>query len=316
MKFKSLLERIGVHGISDVGKYNDSMAKSMLDKLFFLGPEVRLGNGRVILVDFGCANGKMLRSINSRMDGRLNFGENNVVKLIGYDLDPDMIRLAKAENAAFRSTTSFSTRWSALAKYLRAYNRDREYTTVLCLSSVLHEVYSYSSSGDVAEFWGNIAGGLFDYIVIRDMAPGRSLDSAVSREADVLRVQEWCRRNGFTERLAQFERIHGRIGAMKQLVHFLLKYTYVENWEREVREDYLPVSSEEVRTRLGSAGYSIVSSHEYILSHIAERTTRDFGIRLDVPTHLKLIAAGRGVGHQFRRLSEEAAWDAINAILG
>lgn len=31
---------------------------------------------------------------------------------------------------------------------------------------------------------------------------------------------------------------------VKNLIHFLVKYRYVENWEREVQENYFPVSQD------------------------------------------------------------------------
>jgi hypothetical protein len=305
---KILSERgpIGDIGISDVKSYNDAMAKSLLDKLFFLNDDIKYGNGKVILIDFGCANDKMLNAINTKIDGRLNLGINNVVKMIGYDLDPEMVKMAEVENQKFSDVTEFTTRWKAIEKWLRKYNPNKEYTTIVSLSSVLHEVYSYAKSPAVIEqFWKDITSDLFDYIVIRDMAVPEYATAQESDINDVKKIEAWVAKQGMDKYLSEFERNFGSIEILKNMLHYLLKYTYTENWEREVRENYLPISSDKIKSKLVSAGFKIVSWQEYPLTYIARKVLTDFKIKFDVPTHLKLIATNKNVKHEFRKLKEK-----------
>ena len=36
----------------------------------------------------------------------------------------------------------------------------------------------------------------------------------------------------------------------RTFIHYLLKYRYTDNWDREVNEDYLPVSLETVKSKV------------------------------------------------------------------
>lgn len=297
---------VGDFDITDVKSYNDAMVKSLMDKLFFLNSDIKYGDGKVVLVDFGCANGKMLNAINTKIDGRLNFGDNNLVKLIGYDLDPEMVKMAEVENQAFSDGTEFTTRWKAIEKWLRKYNPVKEYTTIVSLSSVLHEVYSYAKSPSVIDqFWKDITSNLFDYIVIRDMAVPKKVTMEKSDAVDVKKVETWIAEQGMDKYLSVFERNFGSIEILKNMVHYLLKYTYTENWKREVRENYLPISSDDIKSKIVGAGFKIISWQEYPLTYIAKRVLADFKIRFDVPTHIKLIAANKNVKHEFKKLKEK-----------
>lgn len=50
--------------------------------------------------------------------------------------------------------------------------------------------------------------------------------------------------------LAEFQSIWGNISNNKNLVHFLMKYKWVENWAREVRENYFPITIEEFLSKV------------------------------------------------------------------
>ena len=75
------------------------------------------------------------------------------------------------------------------------------------------------------------------------------------------------------------------------LIHFLLKYRYTDNWEREVRENYLPVSVEEIMGKITEhkAAYRLIYFDHYILPYIARTVKKDFDITLKDYTHVKFI---------------------------
>ena len=85
--------------------------------------------------------------------------------------------------------------------------------------------------------------------------------------------------------------LQGSITDNHNLIHFLLKYRYTDNWEREVRENYLPISVEEIMGKItgSGAGYRLTYFDHYILPFIARSVKRDFDIALKDYTHVKYI---------------------------
>ena len=79
--WEKFLEKVGTIPISNIHSYIESMELGYLDKLFFMDkidPDV--------IVDFGCADGRILSKISKIKPN---------IKLIGYDLDNDMLQNAK-----------------------------------------------------------------------------------------------------------------------------------------------------------------------------------------------------------------------------
>ena len=126
-----LEELVGDKPISDFDDYIEGMKMSMEDKLFFVN---KLDFD--VIVDFGCANGTFLSLVQ-------NMKPN--VKLIGYDLDETMLSKAGSilgEDALLTSS------WQQVVLELSKYENP-----LLNLSSVIHEVYSYSHSSVIKRFW-------------------------------------------------------------------------------------------------------------------------------------------------------------------
>lgn len=158
------------------------------------------------------------------------------------------------------------------------------YGNAYCFSSVLHEVYSYNSPEYIDLFWKNLQNAAPEYIIIRDMATTCQNDRPRSNDLDIHKIQK----KADAAMLAEFESKYGSIDIQKNLVHFLLKHRYVENWERELQEDYFAVSVKEISSRLGNH-YDIVYQEEYVLPFIHDTVMEDFGIDLRTNTHMKLI---------------------------
>jgi trans-aconitate methyltransferase len=125
-----LEELVGEKPIADFDDYIEGMKMSMEDKLFFVN---KLDFD--VIVDFGCANGTFLSLVQ-------NMKPN--VKLIGYDLDDTM--LSKAESILGEEALLTSS-WEQVVLELSKYEKP-----LLNLSSVIHEVYSYSHSSVIKKF--------------------------------------------------------------------------------------------------------------------------------------------------------------------
>jgi hypothetical protein len=74
----------------------------------------------------------------------------------------------------------------------------------------------------------------------------------------------------------------------RTFVHFLLKYRYTDNWDRELNENYLPVSLETVKKKIPSS-YKITYEQDFIVPFIKDKVMEDFGITIKHSTHTKMI---------------------------
>ena len=261
-----LEELVGENEISNYQAYADGMAKSMDDKLFFVN-----NIDFDVIVDFGCANGIFLSKLQTMKPN---------VKIIGYDLDDVMLskaRVVLGEDALLTSS------WDEVVAELSNYE-----SPLLNLSSVIHEVYSYSHSTVIKKFWEKqVFGGNFKWITIRDMIPSSDIsrNELDNFRQDVKKVRKRAN-NSF---LNDFEKRWGAIDDnYRTFCHFLLKYRYVDNWEREVIENYLPVSLETVKTKIPS-NYSIEYEQDFIVPFIKDKVGKDFGVRITHSTHVKMV---------------------------
>ena len=250
--------------IKNYSIYNEKMKKSLLDKIFFID-KIEATQ----IVDFGCADGTLIHFMHSL------FPENIY---IGYDLDEEMLKKAREKFDKNDENVIFTSDWEEVERLAMA-NKN----TALILSSVIHEVYSYGSEDDIKELWKNIFARWFDYVIIRDMAPNLSID----RESDINDYKNILAK-AKTWQIKEFEHVWGSLEQNKNLVHFLLKYDYVENWNREVRENYIPLLREELLRKIPDK-YNIDFHEHFTLPYIKNKVKNDFNIELKDKTHIKLI---------------------------
>ncbi len=244
--------------IKNVEIYNYRMKKSLLDKMFFLD---KFFEPIESIVDFGCADGELI------LEMKHLFPEYNY---IGYDISETMLDIAKSKNEG----VTFCNNWNDI-------NIDFN-KSLLNISSTIHEVYSYSSDEEIKEFWNRVYNSGFKYICIRDMMLSTNLVENVT-DAEINKIKE-----PYLVNLKEFESIWGSIKKKRNFVHFLLKYKYLENWQREVKENYFPIAVEDLLKTIPD-NYRITYSDHYILPFTAHQIKQDFGIILDTKTHFKLI---------------------------
>lgn len=261
-----LEELVGEKPISNYDQYISDMNTTMSDKLFFL-EEIKFD----VIVDFGCADGSFLQSLSS---SRPN------VKIIGYDLDQTMLDIAKKK---LPGNAVLTDDWNVVLKEISKYKNP-----LLNLSSVIHEVYSYSNSQTVSKFWNQqVFGGHFKYITIRDMMPSVELtrNEISNYKDDAKKVRQKANKNSLTS----FEEVWGSIfNDYRNFIHFLLKYRYTDNWEREVNENYLPITLETLKSKIPS-DYSIIYEKDFVLPYLRQEVKKDFGVELTHSTHVKMI---------------------------
>jgi len=248
--------------VFDYTIYNINLRKSLIDKIFFMDKI-----DAKVYVDFGCADGTLISFL-----GRI-FPEYTFV---GYDNDPEMIKLAL--DSDYPSNVFFTGRWKDVTKRVRAKN------SVLILSSVLHEVYD---NGSQEEVWDKIL-NKFKYIVIRDIIPSVEVYRQ-SVSWHIINITGGAYKvPGHMERVEEFEKIWGSLEQNHNLIHYLMKYRYIDNWENEVKENYFSVSREDVMDIL-KVDYDITYKAEYPLPYLVNVVKKDFGITIIDNTHFKAI---------------------------
>lgn len=264
----------------DINSYNSDMRKSMGDKLYFLE---HLPDSPFLFVDFGCADGSMINELCT-----IFRNYEHQVQFIGYDCSSEMISLAKSKFYGEASDeVVFTSSWDEVSERLKTNKVGGK--SVIILSSVIHEAYSYSKGqDDIDEFWKRVLGSDFDYIVVRDMMLDPGLDKVYSSVYDRVQISNSKLVEKYQQE--QFANRWGTILTKKNLIHFLLKYRWKVNWDRELNENYFPIDTTEFYNKVKSSGnYDLSYWERFRVPFLDECFKRDFNIELDKDTHLKAI---------------------------
>ena len=264
----------------DLQSYNSAMGRAVDEKLFFLD---KLGlDTNFCIVDFGCADGTVLQEIERRVPSKEGFYRG----FVGFDISETMIKLAKEKWSGQTYDVKFTSNWDEVQTVISLCKK-KEIPIILLLSSVLHEVYSYGREQDIETFWQRINNCEADVVVFRDM-----MWSTAYRNWDVGywadKIRYWHDKQTADFRLPEFEKKWGSINVPSNLVHYLLKYQWQVNWERENNEDYLPISLSQFLEKMETA-YEPSYLEHYVLPYLQRKVAQDWCIDLDIPTHLKAI---------------------------
>ena len=267
---------------TDIKFYNTNMAKPMDDKLFFLD---KIDWENNVIVDFGCADGRILAEIKRRIEGK---NKKNFF-YIGYDISPVMIDFAKTNWDGDGGRVFFTSNWEDV---IMAIEARKSMTGVLLLSSVIHEVYSYAKDeNEINEFWDRVLNTGFRYVIVRDMMVDHSVDKSSNYNIYSALKEKKLYDNGmyqYAPYVTKFERHWGSVERNKNAIHFLLKYPWLINWEREVNENYLPIYTTDLVEKMFKR-YDIEYFKHYKLPFIVDRIKKDWGFILKDNTHVKAI---------------------------
>lgn len=277
--------------IKDFTFYTSEMEKGMQDKLFFLKflPKHKWYN----FLDFGCANGKTLEAISIARNPKNERQWYDT--FCGYDKSEEMIQLARSQWQGHSDYVQFVTDWD------KRYETEKD--TVLILSSVLHEIYSYCRPEGIEKFWKDIYEAKPNYIVIRDMCWSADMDREIFEpgingerglgfdDRDFHFISNFVKNSGVKKyQIDEFEDKWGTIYNVKNFLHLLLKYRYVVNWERELRENYFAVSDTELLRRIQTSEYNILYFERFQLPTIEKFTQVKFKEnKINDNTHIKII---------------------------
>lgn len=265
--------------------YNQNMSKGLEDKLFFLNHLDLKEGGSYIFVDFGCADGTLINALYEIMESKKIH-----CYFIGYDISETMIDLAKTKFAHNSYNVMFTTSWDDVKEKLSLYSAMEG---ILILSSVIHEIFSYSNGPkDIFDFFEKMNNRHFRYICVRDMMCSKDLDRDIRTSTDVSVLNSVLDHmpcgSGEGKYLREFEKIYGSIREnMKNLVHYLLKYRWKINWNREVHENYFASTIEEFVEHMQN--YNVNYLERFRVPFLEKCWKEDFEVVLQDYTHVKII---------------------------
>lgn len=246
--------------MKNLNGYIRKLEKGMEDKLFFL-KHLDIDEFSLI-VEFGCANGRLLRRIEPVINKKST-------TLVGFDINEEILEIAKNISPEMK----FTSKWDDVLNLL---NKTKGKSLII-FSSVWHEIDP--------SYYDKIFNEMkkFSAIVIRDMkAPIQSSEpiDAPTRERIKKRVPEW--------QFNEFEEKWGRIDNKKNLYRFLLMYTYLDNWDNEINEDYFSTPWTEINWAL-EKDFSVIFLNSYTLEYKKEEIARIFNHNMRDITHHQVI---------------------------
>ena len=217
------------------------------------------------VLDVGCADGTVTLAL-ADMFPTVNF--------VGIDLDDDFVDLAN-EKVAGRANVRFEKR------YLRDKLAETERYDAILFCSVLHEFFSYGEGissvvkalSDARELL-NMGGE----IIIRDMILYEYADKSQLWLTDILKK---ISREELKPQIDDFEKYFGKMNSIKSVNHFLLKYMYADNWQREVKENYVPVSFETYDRIFELLDMQVSFQRSSTIPYLKNKWKEDFGFSDD-----------------------------------
>ena len=254
--------------ISDNETYLKGMRNTYHDKSWFMSiipEEIDM------IIDFGCADGSFIE-----------YMKKNWPDYSYYGVEENEEFLKACKDKGIEACKSIQEVVTKLAGHL-----DK---TLLVMNSVLHEVYTYKGAYEAEQLWHVFSNNGIKYIALRDMyAKGCGVFSSKTQDElyDVCRKKDKhvSANNGefiaLGEKLDDFERQWGEVSNGYNMTHFLLKYFYNMNWERELVENYIPFHYRELHEAIREVGYDITYENFYSLPWLKQKWLNDF----DCDTH-------------------------------
>lgn len=252
--------------IKNLNDYTQKMSLTMKDKLFFV-EKIKTS----VYIDYGCADGTLLCELDAI------YNDHNIT-YIGYDRSNEMIELAKSKWGGIGKVL-FTSNFEELLTYLQKCK-----DAILILSSVLHEILSQGITQE--EFWSSIKNFPLKYIVIRDMAYNPIIYNS--------ELQNYCISKIYylmPKRYNDFVKKYGKIDNNIRFCHFLLKYRYTQNWERELNENYFSFNPDCAIKWLNDYNFYPIYYERFNVPYIVEILQKDMRINLNDlgQTHIKMI---------------------------
>lgn len=255
----------------DLDIYTTEMSKSIWDKAFFMDKII----GTKCVIDFGCADGAMIRYLSGLFPDMM---------FIGFDISSELISRAQITppfnaNLIYFNGGFWETGEDDLVEYVKEHYKSEE----ICInfSSVLHEVYS--STGGIEVIQRFIRDLKPRYITIRDMYCDEYLPipPAIFRQMfDTVDKKAY----------SAYVKIFGVPVYWRDLNHLLMKLRWKDNgYEEELKEDYFSWGIDQFNKDIGN-NYNTIFDCYYQLPYLGEKWKQEYGwYNPDAHTHAQFI---------------------------
>ncbi len=262
--------------IKDYDTYISCMRKTYYDKCWWIN---HIPDNIKYIIDFGCADAGIFEFIDSMYPGRFTY--------IGVEENEEMLKFAKEKYSSNERVRLYES----LDEIKGTFS---SYNTILLLNSVVHELLTYKNHVEVTDFILNVRMIQPAYIAIRDMhalnpKPVITIRPKIQNDD---RFKECLLYSNFDE------------NSINSCVEFLLKYFYTQNWNREVKEEYLWFWSPHFKRFLCKEikmfdtalredrvfpCYSVEYEEDFSIKYLRDKWKKDFGVEIDIPTHKKML---------------------------
>lgn len=239
------------------------MSHSLREKLR-IAEFIERSGGRIL--DVGCADGTLTKALAHVFPD---------AEITGIDLSEDFLQEAKKHPTDTPKQPGFEK------KYLWELREEGRHYDAISFVSVLHEIASYDQGiGSVRNALTNAYAMLEPggQIVIRDMILSQKTKDTPAPSEMLAKIRAQPEMAGLVE---DFTEEFGSLDSLYNLNHFLLKYFYTDNWERECPENYLPVTTEEYAGIFKDLGARITHGETYSIPYLREKWRREFGFTED-----------------------------------
>lgn len=253
--------------IKNLTDYTEKMNTTIKDKLFFVDKIIT-----PVYIDYGCADGTLLGELDAI------YNDKNIT-YIGFDKSTEMIDLAKSKWGGSDNILFTSNINDVIAKLSKCKDN-----ITLILSSVLHEILSQGYTQN--EFWDTVNAFKVKYIVIRDMAYNPIIHNSEIRNYSISKM--YCL---VPKQYNDFVKKYGKIDNNIKFCHFLLKYRYTQNWERELDEDYFAFDPDFAMEYLKKFNFYSIYFERFNVPYIVETLIKNLQIDIGQfgQTHVKMI---------------------------
>jgi hypothetical protein len=258
----------------DYEAYFKVMSRAVHEKARFIREDLNkspLEGPEITVVDFGCGDGSLIRSLNH---------DFHDIKFIGIEKDEVLATLNKTDLYSGGRQVEYLT----LDDFFESSYYHKPYRIIF--SSVLHEIFSFEL--DPLEMFQKLIENA-QVVYIRDMFfTDSNLSFEIKDNTKINQVHENCK-----EKL----RIPwDKINYNAIYAEYLMKVRYKENWELEVQEAYFSVPFKDIILTMDNNGKTLLHynphMNEWLLNKIKEETSYDLK-KFTMTTHIELIFANK-----------------------
>ena len=250
--------------------YTTEMSKSIWDKAFIMDKIP----GAKCVIDFGCADGAMIRYLAPLFPD---------IYFIGYDINNELVKRGQITTPIYPNVKLYCKHPHNSLNAFISFIKDKFKPEEICInfSSVLHEVYSSTGGTEYIELLVETLQP--KYITIRDMYCDEHLPFTIPTYDEV-----WGPLPAMATR--EFEKTFGPITDWRDMTHFLMKLQWIDNgWDEEMKEDYYSWTIEKFLDDIGDK-YIPGFECRYQLPYLSEKWKKEYGwYNPDIHTHAQFI---------------------------